>query len=59
MKCCEINQYVVENTNFESELGNLTLVKPRNTSFVIIEMFKHWDLVQVVLNYLNQTQKEN
>jgi len=43
---------------FESELDNLTLVKPRNMIFVIIKVFEHWDLAQGVLNYSNQTQKE-
>jgi len=28
VKYCEINEYVVENTPFESELSNLTLVEP-------------------------------
>jgi len=27
-------------------------------SFVLIEVFEHWDLAQGVLNYSNQTQKE-
>jgi len=39
------------------ELGNMILAQLTNTKFIIIQMFKHCELSQIVSNYTNQTQK--